>query len=357
MNLTSARFASSITMNHRVTYLLGPEHIELREEPVPEPGDGEILVRIRAATTCGTDVKVFRRGGHPRMLRVPTAFGHEFAGEVAELGPGVTGFQPGDRVAVVNSAPCGRCAYCDADRENLCRDLRYINGAFAEYILIPRRFVEASTHRLDAGLPYEVATLLEPLACVVHGIDVCDLGDGSEVLVYGGGPMGLLLTSVLAVGGHRVVVADPNPGRLEVARTLGGADTVQVARDGGESERLRTFSTDGDGFDCAVDATGVPAVWEDALGCVRPGGVVNFFGGCPPGTRIPLDTTLVHYSELAIKGTYHHRPATVSRALDMLSRGTLDPRPLLSAEMPLEGLEKALRSMMAKEALKVVIRP
>ncbi len=344
-------------MNHRVIYLLGPEHIELREEAVPEPGEGEILVRIRAATTCGTDVKVFRRGGHPRMLRVPTAFGHELAGEVAELGRGVDGYRPGDRVAVVNSARCGRCAYCNAGRENLCKDLRYINGAFAEYILIPRCFVEASTYRLDAGLAYEVATLLEPLACVVHGVDVCDLRDGSEVLVYGGGPMGLLLTSVLAVGGHRVVVADPNAGRLEVARTLGASDAVQVARDGEEAERLRTFSTDGDGFDCGVDATGVPAVWEDALGCVRPGGVVNFFGGCPPGTRIPLDATLVHYNELAIKGTYHHRPSTVSRALDMLSRGIVDPRPLLSAEAPLDGLEEALRSMMAKKALKVVIRP
>ena len=344
-------------MNHRVIYLLGPEQLELREEPVPEPGEGEILVRIRAATTCGTDVKVFRRGGHPRMLRVPTAFGHEFAGEVAESGPGVTGFQRGDRVAVVNSAPCGRCAYCYRGRENLCRDLQYINGAFAEYILIPRRFVEVSTYRLDADIPYELAALLEPLACVVHGIDVCDLRNGSEVLVYGGGPMGLLLTSALAVEGHRVVVADPNPGRLEMARAVGAGDAVQVVRDGGEAERLRGLSADGDGFDCAIDATGVPAVWEDALGCVRPGGVVNFFGGCPPGTRIPLDTTLVHYNELAIKGTYHHRPSTVARALDMLSRGTVDPKPLLSAEAPLEGLEEALRSMMAKKALKVVIRP
>jgi len=130
-----------------------------------------------------------------------------------------------------------------------------------------------------------------------------------------------------------------------------------VVRDGGEAERLRGLSAGGDGFDCAIDATGVPAVWEDALGCVRPGGVVNFFGGCPPGTRITLDTTDVHYNELVIKGTYHHRPDTVARALDMLSRGTLDPRPLLSTEAPLDGLEDALRAMMAKKALKVVVRP
>ena len=344
-------------MTHRVIYLLGPEHIEIRKEPVPTPREGELLVRIRAATTCGTDVKVFRRGGHPRMLRVPTPFGHEFAGSVEELGAGVSGYEPGNRVVVANSAPCGRCAYCEAGRENLCRDLQYLNGAFAQYILIPRRFVETSTYRFDAGLPYEVAALVEPLACVVHGVDACGLGEGAEVLVYGAGPIGLLLTAVLAVRGHGVVAADPNPSRLEVARVLGARDTVEVSRGGGQADGLRSHSRDGDGFDCAIDATGVPAVWQDAVACVRPGGVVNLFGGCPPGTRISLDTALVHYNELTIKGAYHHRPATVSQALEMLRRKELDPQPLLSAEVPLDGLEKALRSMMAKEALKVVIRP
>lgn len=344
-------------MKHRVIYLLGPEHIELREETVPSPADGEMLVRVRAATTCGTDVKVFRRGGHPRMLRVPTPFGHEFAGMVEEVGPGVEGYNRGDRVAVVNSASCGRCAYCDASRENLCRDLQYINGAFAEYLLLPRRFVESSTHLIGSDLPYEIAAVTEPLACVIHSIDACDLRDDSEVLVYGAGSMGVLLTAVLAARGHRVVSADPNPQRLEVASALGARELVEVARGGGESERLRNHSADGLGFDCAIDATGVPTVWEDALASVRAGGVVNFFGGCPPGTRVSLDTAQIHYNEITIKGAYHHRPATVSRALDMLSRNTLDPRPLLSAEVPLDGLEGALRSMMAKEALKVVVRP
>ncbi len=344
-------------MTHRVIYLLGPEHIEIREEPVPTPREGELLVRIRAAITCGTDVKVFRRGGHPRMLRVPTPFGHEFAGSVEELGAGVNGFRRGDRVVVVNSAPCGGCAHCKAGRQNLCRDLAYLNGAFAQYIRIPRRFVERSTYRFDADLPYEVAALVEPLACVVHGVDACELDDRSQVLVYGAGPIGLLLTAVLAVRGYEVVAADPNPGRLEVARVLGARDTVEVSRGGGEADRLRTHSPDGDGFDCAIDATGVPAVWQDAVACVRPGGVVNFFGGCPPGTQVSLDTALLHYNEITIKGVYHHRPATVSQALELLSRKAFDPRPLLSAEVPLQDLEKALRSMMAKEALKVVVRP
>lgn len=344
-------------MKHRVIYLLGPEHIELREEPIPEPGEGELLVRIRAATTCGTDVKVFRRGSHPRMLQVPTPFGHEFAGIVERLGPGTTAYEPGTRVVVANSAACGRCNYCTGCRENLCRNLQYLNGAFAEYILVPRRFVETSTHRLGQDLPFEVAALVEPLACVINAIDGCDLRDNSEVLVSGAGPMGLLLAAVLSVREHRVVVADPNPQRLKVAHALGAYSTLEVARGGGEAERIRSHSPMGNGFDCAIEATGVPEVWSDAISCVRPGGTVNLFGGHPPGTRIPLDTALVHYNELTVKGSYHHRPATVVQALDMLNRTTLDPRPLLSTEMPLEKLEEALRSMMSKQALKVVIRP
>ncbi|MDE0028738.1 MAG: alcohol dehydrogenase catalytic domain-containing protein [Deltaproteobacteria bacterium] len=344
-------------MKHRVVYLLGPERIEVREEPVPAPDEGELLVRIRAATTCGTDVKVFRRGGHPRMLRAPTPFGHEFAGSVEALGAGVSGYETGDRVVVANSAPCGRCAYCEAGRENLCRHLEYINGAYAEYIRISRRFVEVSTYRLDPALPYEIAALVEPLACVIHGVDASRLDDGADVLVHGAGPIGLLLTAVLAVRGHGVVAADPNPHRLDVARTLGARDTVAVARGGGAADLLRARSRHGDGFDCAIDATGIPEVWQDAVACVRPGGVVNLFGGCAPGTTIPLDTASVHYNELTVMGSYHHRPATVAQALEMLSRKTLDPRPLLSAEVPLQDLEKALRSMMAREALKVVVRP
>ena len=125
--------------------LTGPEQIEIREVAVPEPGPGELLVRIEAATTCGTDVKVFKRGGHPRMLKVPTLFGHEMAGRVAALGHGVDKFSAGDDVVVGNSAPCTECEPCRRGRENLCEDLHYLNGAFAEFILVPARFVDRNT--------------------------------------------------------------------------------------------------------------------------------------------------------------------------------------------------------------------
>jgi L-iditol 2-dehydrogenase len=333
--------------------------------PVPAPGPGELLLRIAAATTCGTDLKVFQRGGHPRMLKAPTPFGHEMAGTVAAVGETVERWRPGDRVVVANSAPCGVCEWCSRGRENLCSDLHYLNGAFSEYLLVPRRFAERSTYPLPAGMPFEVAALAEPLACVLHGLEISSLERASGVVVYGGGPIGLLFVDVLAnspadfpaAGEHHIVLADPNPARLEAGKTLGADVVVQVDRDGGEAARLCKTSRTGDGFDVAIEATGSPAAWQDALASVRPGGLVQLFGGCPPGTTVPLDTHRLHYSEITVKSAYHHRPATFQRALDLLASGRLHPRVLLSAERPLAQLEEALRSMRRREALKVVIRP
>jgi L-iditol 2-dehydrogenase len=336
---------------------------------VPAPGPGEILLRVGAATTCGTDLKVFQRGGHPRMLKAPTPFGHEMAGTVAAVGEGGDGIEQrwrvGDRVVVANSAPCGACEWCSRGRENLCSDLHYLNGAFSEYLLVPRRFAARSTYPLPAAMPFEVAALAEPLACVLHGLEISSLERASGIVVYGGGPIGLLFVDVLAnspgdfpsAGKHHIVLADPNPARLEAGKILGADVVVQVDRDGGEAARLCKTSRTGDGFDVAIEATGSPAAWQDALASVRPGGLVQLFGGCPPGTTVPLDTHRLHYSEITVKSAYHHRPATFQRALDLLANGRLHPRVLLSAERPLAQLEEALRSMRRREALKVVIRP
>ncbi|MDX1512689.1 MAG: alcohol dehydrogenase catalytic domain-containing protein [Gammaproteobacteria bacterium] len=345
----------------RGAVLLGPEKIEIREVPVPQPAAGELLLKVRAATTCGTDVKVFRRGGHPRMLQVPTLFGHEMAGTVAAIGDGVDRFAPGDAVVVANSAACGECESCRMERENLCRDLHYLNGAFAQYLLVPRRFVDRNTHPIPAGLEFEVAALTEPLACVLHGVEACDLdvfarAATPEVVVYGAGPIGLLFVAALARAGHRVILADPNPPRLEVGRNLGAGETVHIDRGGDQFARVVERTADGAGAHVAVDCTGVPEVWEDAVATVRPGGVVNLFGGCAPGSTIRLDTHRLHYSELTVKGVYHHRPANVRAALEALASPDFKARLLITGECTIDGVEGALRRMMRKEALKVVVR-
>jgi len=339
--------------------LMGPEHIDIRTLPVPRPADGELILQVGAATTCGTDVKVYRRGGHPRMLQVPTLFGHEMAGIVAASGAGVSAFAPGDRVVVVNSAACGHCVYCRARRENLCLDLHYLNGAFAEFVHVPKRFVQASTYALPAGLEFDKAALTEPLACVLHGVEACELGrrpTDSEVVVFGAGPIGLLFTAALARRACRVILTDPNAQRLHTGSLMGAAQTLQIARGGGQAQAVRRATRGAQGAEICIDCTGQPAVWHDAMQALRPGGLALLFGGCAPGTRVEVDTHHVHYDEITLKGVYHHRPASVRQALELLADQRFAAEHLLSGVRPIEEVEQALRSMIDKQALKVVIR-
>ena len=327
----------------------------MRDLVLPEPGPGEMIVRIAVATTCGTDLKVFERGGHPRMLQVPTPFGHEGAGSVAAVGEGVEAWAPGQGVVVLNSASCGRCRYCSDGRENLCRDLCYLNGTFAEFLHVPARFVTRSTYPIPSGLAPEHACLTEPLACVLHGVGRCELSDRRDIVVLGGGPIGQLLLGVLSIDGHRVVLADPLEERRAIASQMGAEATADPGV--GPRQDLLEFSEDELGFDLAIDATGRLAGWELATRCVRPGGQVLFFGGCPPGSELALDTGRIHYDEITLKGTYHHRPAAATKALDLLAERALNVDLVLSREMPLEETEQALRSMARRQSLKVVLRP
>ena len=350
----------SIPSTMRGAMLLGPEHIEIQNVPVTQPRRGEALLKIGAATTCGTDVKVFKRGGHPRMLKVPTLFGHEVAGEIAAIGEGVSNLIVGDRVVVANSAPCGECQYCLVSRENLCTDLHYLNGAFSEYLALPERFVRRSLYSLPDSLSFARAALTEPLACVLHGSDACDVAryakaPDAQAIVLGGGPIGLLFVAVLARRGVDVLLADPNPSRLEAGVRMGASSTAAIQRGGGQAEHLLGLTPDGLGAHIVVDCTGIPEVWADALNLARPGGLVNLFGGCAPGTQVPLDTHRVHYSEITIKGVYHHRPHTFSQALSLLSDPSFPADVLLTDKSKLDGIEQALQAMINKQALKVVI--
>jgi L-iditol 2-dehydrogenase len=340
--------------------LIGPEKIDVRNVSIPRPGPGEMLLSIEAATTCGTDVKVYKRGGHPRMLKTPTLFGHEMAGRIAALGKGVKNFSEGDSIVVANSAPCGSCEPCHFGHENLCEDLFYINGAFAEFILVPERFVQKNTYKIPKGLSFSKAAMTEPLACVLHGLDACEFDKRKktlilDVVIFGAGPIGLLFVAALAREGHRIILADPNANRLKVGSELGATKTIKIKRGGRQANRIRAESIDQKGVSIAIDSSGVPEAWVDAIHSVRPGGLINLFGGCAPGTKINLDTNLVHYSELTIKGVYHHRPETIRRSLEMLSDKNFKAEKILTSARPIYEVEEALKSMISKEALKVVI--
>jgi L-iditol 2-dehydrogenase len=340
----------------RAQVFYGPGDLRFEEMPVPDPGPGEIVIRVEAALTCGTDVKVLRRG-HPVMIpHVPTVFGHEFAGAVARLGGGVTGLREGDRVVAANSAPCGACRFCRAGRENLCEDLLFVNGGYGEYLVLPPRLVATNVVRLDPSLPARRAAFAEPLACALLGIERGRIEPGMTVAVIGHGPLGCLLALAAAQRGARPLLVGKPGWRLNRIRGLGIAECLEAATEGDEAALLRD-ATGGGGVDVAVDATGRPEVWEQAVASVGRGGTVVFFGGCAPGTTVTLDTRRVHYEELALVGAFHHTPALIRQAVALLESEALVPDGLLTHTMGLADVPQALGLMERGQALKVLIEP
>ena len=334
----------------------GPGDLRFENIPVPEPGDGEIVVRIDAALTCGTDVKVLRRG-HPVMIpHVPTVFGHELAGTIGRVGRGVAGFREGDRVVAANSAPCGACRLCRTGRENLCEDLLFVNGAFGEHIALPSRLVATNVIRLGQSLSARRAAFAEPLACALLGIERGRVEKGMTIAVLGHGPLGCLLALVAAQRGARVLLVGKPGWRLDRVRSLGIAECLD-ATEGPDLAELLRQSTAGDRVDVAVDATGRPEVWEQAMAAVGRGGTVVFFGGCAPGTSVTLDTRRVHYEELTLVGAFHHTPGLIRQAVSLLESGAVVPDGLLTHTMGLGRVREALGLMAEGRALKVLIEP
>jgi L-iditol 2-dehydrogenase len=333
----------------------GPGDLRFEDTPVPEPGPGEVVLRIEAALTCGTDVKTLRRG-HPVMIpRVPTVFGHEFAGTVAAVGPGVGSVRPGDRAVAANSAPCGTCAACRRGRPNLCDDLLFVNGAYAEYIALPPRLVTENLVTVSPTADAARVAFAEPVACCLRAMDAAEARAGDTVVVLGHGPLGLLLGLLARAGGSRVILAGKTGPRLERARGLGFAACVDVARVSDAVLAVREVA--GGDVRCVIEATGRPEAWEQAMAIAGKGGTVVFFGGCAPGTSVRLDTRRVHYEELRLLGVFHHTPELIRRAVALLADGTLDPAPLVTHEMGLSDVPRALDLMSRGEALKVLIRP
>jgi L-iditol 2-dehydrogenase len=334
----------------------GPGDLRREDLPVPVPTPGELVMRIDAALTCGTDVRTLRRG-HPVMIpTVPTVFGHEFAGTVTTVGAGVGSFREGDRVVAANSAPCAACASCRAGRPNLCEDLLFVNGAYGEFILLPARLVSRNVVPLAPSLPAERAAFAEPLACAVLAIERARVEAGQTMVVLGHGPLGCLLGMLAAARGARVVMVGKAGWRFDRLKHLGFARWIDAVGAGNVVEAIRD-ATGGRGAEVTVDATGRPEAWQQAVDAVARGGTVLFFGGCAPGTTITLDTRRTHYEELTLLGAFHHTPDTIRRAVEMLATGALVPDSLISHRMPLEEVGHALALMAKGEALKVLIRP
>jgi L-iditol 2-dehydrogenase len=337
-----------------------PGELKAEQVPIPRPGPGELLVKSSVALTCGTDVKMFKRG-HP-LAKPPQIIGHEFAGTVSAIGLGVDNFKVGMKVVSANSAPCNKCFYCLKHQPNLCERLDESivgftwPGAYAEYVRIPERIVRQNTFQVPDGIALESVASLEPLACVVHGWDLVDFVPGGVVVIIGGGPIGLLHAQLARVrGAKRVALCDVVQDRLEEANKIGVDATINSANENLASRVMDL--TSGRGADIVVEAVGRLETWESAPVIARKGGTVLLFGGCPSGTAVSFEAEKIHYSELHIQGAFHHTPAAVERAFRLIVSGQVSIKPLISHDMPLQNAKEALELMGSGKALKVALRP
>ena len=318
--------------------------------PRPSAGPGEIVVRVQAALTCGTDLKVFRRGYHAKMLTLDKLFGHELAGVIAEVGEGVTCFQVGDRVVPLNSAPCDACFFCRDGQQNLCDDLLFNNGAYAEFIRVPGRIVEKNTLKIPTSMPFQHAALTEPLACVVRGMEESDAHAGQTAIVLGAGPIGLLFIHAAALEGLHVIAVVKRQDQVATAMKFGAKKVVRIADVDDPVAAARSLTPEGRGADIVFEAVATPEAWQWAVQMARKGGLVNLFGGPPAGTTVSFDTNLLHYSDLTLKASFHHTPATARRAFDLLASGRFRCDDFLTGTAKLEEVPEVFQRMLVRPA-------
>jgi L-iditol 2-dehydrogenase len=309
----------------KAALLYAPGDLRVEEVPRPEPGVGEVLVQIEVALTDGTDLKTFRRG-HPLLAREsPAPFGHEFCGLV-----------DGSRVVAANSAPCGVCDGCT--RGDQCRDLVFLAGAYADWIVVPERIAAVNLHEVPPGLAPEVAAMVEPLACCLRGVERAGIQAGDTVAILGAGPIGLMLAACVADAGGWPVVVGGRPERLELVELFGAESGA------------------GTGADVVIEAVGSEDAWLDAVELARPGGTIVMFGGLPRDARPPIDAYRLHYEELTVRGSFHHTPATVRAALAFLGSGAYPWERLVSHRVLLDELP-ALFADPPRDLLKAAVVP
>ncbi|MGI4756292.1 MAG: zinc-dependent alcohol dehydrogenase [Janthinobacterium lividum] len=337
-------------LNMQAVVLHGKGDLRLEAVSVPLAGPGEVLLRVGAALTCGTDLKVYRRGYHAKMLIPPTLFGHEVAGTVVSVGEGVSTFRTGDRVVALNSAPCGQCLFCKRNQPNLCSDLLFNNGAYAEFIRIPARIVEKNTLLVADSVPFQHAALTEPLACVVHGFDETGARRGDTVVVIGAGPIGLMFLRVAQIAGCRVIAVVKREDQIVSARRFGADEVVRIGEGVDAVAEIRALTEQGEGADVVVECVATPETWEQAVDMVRKGGVVNLFGGPPGGTRASFDTNRLHYGNITLKASFHHTPATCRRAFDLVTSGQVQAEDFITATCALSDVPEVFQRMMVRSS-------
>lgn len=339
--------------------LYGREDLRIERVGIPQIAEDEILVRVQVALTCGTDLKVWKQGSHPRMIQPPAIFGHELAGVVEETGSAVDGaIRTGMRVVPANSAPCGACLYCRKGQPNLCDDLLFNNGAYAEYVRIPARIVRQNLLEIPENVSYRDAAMVEPLACVLRGIHETNIRPGDTAVIVGCGSIGLKFIRALSAKDVRVIALGKRKSQIETAERLGAYAAFDVSTMDSPVAMVRELTEGGRGADAVVEAVGSATTWQWAMQMVRKGGRVNLFGGCPHGTNVQFDPAQLHYSEITIKATFHHTPQFIREALDTVARGDVRASDFVTGEVSLADLPRAFQDMKrGHNDLKTAVNP
>jgi L-iditol 2-dehydrogenase len=343
----------------RAAVLYGREDMKIEQVDIPSLAEDEVLVRVEVALTCGTDLKVWKQGSHPRMIHPPALFGHELAGVVETKGSAVNGgVRAGMRVVPSNSAPCNVCMYCRKGQPNLCEDLLFNNGAYAQFIRIPGRIVRQNMLEIPDDVPFVDAAMVEPLACVLRGAHEIDAREGDAVVVIGCGPIGLKFIRILSSRKVRVIALGKRKSQILAAERLGAVAAFDVSEVDNPVNLVRQLTEGGRGADAVIEAVGSAKTWQWALQMVRKGGRVNLFGGCPSGTQVNFDPAALHYSEITIKSTFHHSPRFIREALDTIVRGEIRASDFITGEVPLTELPHVFEHMKQRNGeLKTAVIP
>ena len=345
----------------RVVRFHAPGDVRIEYAPEPEVGPGEVKLRVRNCSTCGTDVKIFRHGHH--HIVPPRVMGHEIAGEVTEIGAGVVDWSAGDRVQVIAAIPCGQCQDCQHGRMTVCPNQEsmgyHYDGGFAEFVTVPSKVLAVNgLNRIPDGVSFGEASVAEPLACVLNGQTLARIGEGDDVVVIGSGPIGCLHVRLArARGAARVFLVDLNAERLQLAADLVKPDATVVGADTNVVDAILKL-TDGRGADAVVTAAASGAAQEHALLMTARQGRISFFGGLPKDNPIiAVNSNLVHYRELTIVGANGSSPAHNAEALRLIALGAVPVADLITHRLSLERTLEAFDVVARGEAIKVTIEP
>jgi L-iditol 2-dehydrogenase len=345
----------------KVAKFYSPGDIRIDDVDEPRVSAGELKIRVRNCSACGTDLKI-SRSGHPNMT-APQIMGHEIAGEIVEIGGGVNSWSIGDRVQVIAAIPDGNCADCIAGHQSICPNQLSMGyqfpGGFAEYMIVPREVLAVNgVTIIPEVVSFAEASLAEPLACVLNGQELARVGSGDTVVVVGSGPIGCLHVRLArARGAATIILIDVNAERLAVAAALVLPD-LTIASEGIDPIAAVMAATNGRGADVVITAAASGAAQEQGLRMLARRGRLSLFGGlAKDAPNITVDSNLVHYRELTIVGVNGSSPAHNKKALGLIASGEVPVLDLITHRFPLSQFFEALDVVATGEAIKVTIEP